>query len=1032
MTIRFTVALTTTRTSAPSRLTAILLGCLLLVTGIAMPALAATLVPTGPSFRDDTQSVSIPAQSGVRYHIHQWVNGARVPVIWPGSGLAYAKPGTYTQAQGLHPDQLIEVSATAAGTSDTLSGQTTWAGLLSNTATTPRYDDATSTVNVPVVANVEYRVNGVAVGTSGVDVSTVVDLPATVTITAHSTSAATADAVTRTWSHKFPRLVTPKGPTFNDSAATVSIPADWGIRYFVDADGTNITRDGLAYAKPGTYGAADGLRPGQTITVTAGSAGSDALLSGLQTWVRRFSSVLDTPSFDDLATTVTIPSVNELEYRIDDAPVSAGVHQARPGTTKVTAHLGSGELAGSWPHTFPTVVTPKGPTFNDSAASVTIPADLGVRYHLDADGTSITRDGLTYAKPGTYGAADGLLPGQAITVTARSAGSTTLLTGVQEWTHRFPRGAPSPEFDDAAITVTIPAAEGVEYLVDDRVTPAGTHPGTPGGAVTVTARETASGAQLGSWSHTFPTAVTPKGPEFNHYAGTVQIPSDWGVRYTIVVDGRPVTKDDLPYSRPGTYSSGEGVPAGVPITVTAEAAGAAAVLRGTTTWTQTLAARPGHDLAAGDEFNDPSPLPAQRWKMLNRRVSSLAAHENTVYRPENISVADGNLRIRTLRHCLAPGEDATDANVNAGVCPPGTRTIYSSGRLETDFIYDAPFSMQVRARMADGRIDGMHFAAWIRNDQPYCNASVTSSDLAELDTMEVFTQHALNTNTSHITCTSAGTRRDVHKLDAPIAGVWNTYGMTYDGHAVRYTFNGVPMRTPDGQTDTTAAYLGLNEERFRGAMHDHPWQMIIDSVVFPQNLTWINPPRNDLPFPVRVDLVDYVRMQTAADIQPSGAIGAVWAANRWLGTPVTGELDAGPPQGRKQQFTGGTVYWTPATGALATTGGIRTHWNRLGAEQGWLGYPTSGERALRGGASQSFEHGQIHWSPATGPHSTRGAIQAYWASQGWENGWLGYPTSEEFTGLPGGGASQTFTGGTVFWQPTGRVSNCRGAGCTRP
>lgn len=68
---------------------------------------------------------------------------------------------------------------------------------------------------------------------------------------------------------------------------------------------------------------------------------------------------------------------------------------------------------------------------------------------------------------------------------------------------------------------------------------------------------------------------------------------------------------------------------------------------------------------------------------------------------------------------------------------------------------------------------------------------------------------------------------------------------------------------------------------------------------------------------------------------------------------------------------------------------------------------------LNGGTSQSYQNGQIHWSPRTGAHFAKGTIQQYWSGQGWENGWLGWPTGDELTVK--GGASQTFQHGVVFW-----------------
>ena len=147
-----------------------------------------------------------------------------------------------------------------------------------------------------------------------------------------------------------------------------------------------------------------------------------------------------------------------------------------------------------------------------------------------------------------------------------------------------------------------------------------------------------------------------------------------------------------------------------------------------------------------------------------------------------------------------------------------------------------------------------------------------------------------------------------------------------------------------------------------------------------------------------------------------GSIQGYWSGtgwqDGWLGYPTNDELTV--RGGASQEFQGGTVLWNGKNNTTyATKGGIRTEYAALSWERGLLGFPTSNEMSLNGGASQTFQNGQIHWSGATGAHFTRGAIQSFWASQGWQDGWLGYPTGDELTVR--GGASQTFQGGTVFW-----------------
>jgi uncharacterized protein with LGFP repeats len=152
-----------------------------------------------------------------------------------------------------------------------------------------------------------------------------------------------------------------------------------------------------------------------------------------------------------------------------------------------------------------------------------------------------------------------------------------------------------------------------------------------------------------------------------------------------------------------------------------------------------------------------------------------------------------------------------------------------------------------------------------------------------------------------------------------------------------------------------------------------------------------------------------------------GAIAATWAQQGWeggfLGYPTTNEIVLARG-GRYQGFQGGTIYWSPTTGAHIVFGAIAATWGQAGWENGYLGYPTTNEIPLaRGGRYQGFQGGTIYWSPTTGAHPVAGAIAATWGQQGWENGFLGYPTTNEIP-LARGGRYQAFQGGTVYWSPT--------------
>ncbi|GAB3622022.1 hypothetical protein GCM10027418_01040 [Mariniluteicoccus endophyticus] len=154
-----------------------------------------------------------------------------------------------------------------------------------------------------------------------------------------------------------------------------------------------------------------------------------------------------------------------------------------------------------------------------------------------------------------------------------------------------------------------------------------------------------------------------------------------------------------------------------------------------------------------------------------------------------------------------------------------------------------------------------------------------------------------------------------------------------------------------------------------------------------------------------------------------GAIFQKWGSQDWergwLGYPITDETCGLKDGGCYQHFQGGSIYWTPATGARFITGMIKDKWASMGWENSRLGYPVTDESCgLKGGGCyQHFQGGSIYWSPATGAHFVVGLIKDRWASMGWENSFLGYPTTDEFCTLRDGGCGQHYQGGSIYWSP---------------
>ena len=155
-----------------------------------------------------------------------------------------------------------------------------------------------------------------------------------------------------------------------------------------------------------------------------------------------------------------------------------------------------------------------------------------------------------------------------------------------------------------------------------------------------------------------------------------------------------------------------------------------------------------------------------------------------------------------------------------------------------------------------------------------------------------------------------------------------------------------------------------------------------------------------------------------------GGIRDKWAGTRWeagqLGYPTSGEQCGLTGKGCLQQFQGGRIYWSPATGAHVTVPGpVWEFWGDRGYEAGPLGYPRGDQKCgLRdGGCVQTFQNALVAWSPATGAQPVLGGIRNKWAGTRWEAGQLGYPTSGEQCGLTGKGCLQQFQGGRIYWSP---------------
>jgi uncharacterized protein with LGFP repeats len=158
---------------------------------------------------------------------------------------------------------------------------------------------------------------------------------------------------------------------------------------------------------------------------------------------------------------------------------------------------------------------------------------------------------------------------------------------------------------------------------------------------------------------------------------------------------------------------------------------------------------------------------------------------------------------------------------------------------------------------------------------------------------------------------------------------------------------------------------------------------------------------------------------------PGDVTSAINAARRVAGGPMgpLGAADGGqyqiPPDGVGQNYVGGKIFYSPATGANVVTGQILAKYESVGGPQGDLGFPTSsvGDGGLAPQSSivtfAAPDQPVIFWTPDFGAVIVRGAMNAAWAKLGGATGDLGAPTADQTES--GEEVTQKFNGGAITW-----------------
>ncbi|CAN3979510.1 hypothetical protein KPATCC21470_2137 [Kitasatospora purpeofusca] len=182
----------------------------------------------------------------------------------------------------------------------------------------------------------------------------------------------------------------------------------------------------------------------------------------------------------------------------------------------------------------------------------------------------------------------------------------------------------------------------------------------------------------------------------------------------------------------------------------------------------------------------------------------------------------------------------------------------------------------------------------------------------------------------------------------------------------------------------------------------------------------------------------------------NGNIRNKWAELGWeqgyLGYPAADEINIGGLGTSWISTFAGAPGATP--GAITFTGSAGTHELHGAIYQRYLalgghnvvGFPSTDETAtpVKPGRYNHFvlpaggtdPYLSIYWSQDTGAHEVHGDIRTKWSQLGWENSYLGFPTSDEFT--VAAGRRSSFTGGYIRWNGIAGGSTDYHGGDERP
>ncbi|WP_428340353.1 LGFP repeat-containing protein [Mycobacterium sp.] len=161
-------------------------------------------------------------------------------------------------------------------------------------------------------------------------------------------------------------------------------------------------------------------------------------------------------------------------------------------------------------------------------------------------------------------------------------------------------------------------------------------------------------------------------------------------------------------------------------------------------------------------------------------------------------------------------------------------------------------------------------------------------------------------------------------------------------------------------------------------------------------------------------------------IDPTADINMAWRAAGGASGPLGAKQGDQYPvgaDGLAQNFTGGKIFFSPATGANAVETDILTKYEALGGPANSdLGFPISNEAdgtvkpASKVSPFSASDKPVIFWTPDHGAFVVRGAIRVAWDKLLGATGKLGPPLGDQV--IARDVVTQKFTGGQIAWNKT--------------